>query len=189
MEFNEDIDLLSEYAIFLEEILNNGNKKLSDMSIMEVVDERLNVASDYFSRRQMPRLSVVTEDLFDSKISFLPSSITPYVPLYPKGPYKYDDNSECAKNLFSVLNLNLIYAQMPIANHEDIIRKLSWVASNSNIVAIFGTYYYLGDVINKEFNNNLMNGFKRCLQAKGLDFKQYTKETSDKHFEIVMSKK
>ena len=189
MDFSEDVDLLGEYAVFLEEILNQEGRKLSNMSIMEVVDEKFNVASDYFSREGMPRLSVVTKNIFDDKISVLPFKITPYIPLYPEGPYKHDDCYETAKKLFNLFDLDLIYAQMPIKEHEDVIRKLSMVSSSSLITAVFGTYYYNDDEDSKLYNDDLMIGFKKCLQARNLDFSQYIKETSDKHFEIIMSRK
>ncbi|MBR3898285.1 MAG: hypothetical protein IKJ43_03290 [Bacilli bacterium] len=189
MKLNEEIDLLGEYAVFLEEILNNEDRKLSDMSIMEVVDENFNAAADYFSRDGMPRLSVVTKNIFDNQVGVLPITMTPYFPLYPEAPYKHEDNFEDIKRLFNIFDLDLIYAQMPIKDHEDVIRKLSMVASNSGITAVFGTYYYNDDEVSRHYNDALMNGFKNCLQSRDLDFNQYIKETSDKHFEVIMSKK
>ncbi len=156
-----NVNLLSDYAQFLESVLNDFGYEVAEHDLLEITDNNFNVVSDYLGfssksgKRNAKSLRTGTVDILDK---FLIDSN--YMP-----------------------SVDVVYSQLPFSNPDGMIRKLALVPDKTPAVAIFGSY-------SSEVEKYEPKRIQECLQqfASALDdFEYLSKKTDEGNLELVIS--
>ena len=168
-DLDKNIELLGNYAAFLEETLEDNGYKLSENGVMEVVDSSFNATSEYIGRgnyngtcrrEDLLVLRIVTENILDD---FL-------------------------QNPDGIKNVNIVYSQMPFNKPNNLIHKLSLVPVLTPAVAIFGAYGLKKDRYERVESFNVLRKYTSSLINNGLDYEHFFKQNSDSYFELIISR-
>lgn len=160
---NFNVSLLNDYTIFLKSILENVGYNFSNGEIMEITDYNFNTALDFFCRSFNNRAGslnfrIVTEDVLER---------------YIKNPMMFSD-------------VRIIYSHLPFNKPENLIRKLSLVPVITPAVAVFGAYGLMD--YNYKRNLKYLDMFKQNLEQNNLSYDYFYSQTSDKRFELIVSR-
>ena len=155
-----NIDLLAEYAKFLQASLEEAGILLSNNGVMEITDVNFDTATDYLNRDNLSTSRVITMDYFDYFIN--------EPDLMP--------------------DVNIIYSQLPFKNSDLLIRKLSLVPLQTHKLAVLGTYGLNSDTKKRENNFKILRQFVKLLENTGFDYEHFSKQTTENYFNLVISR-